>query len=89
MGRGRVQVEHYGEEEYEDCDGEVDPLDVSDGLGAVFSFEEEDVTSKDWSDDCANAVEGLGEIYSHFCVARWSTYYRAVSGLGPAKMVDN
>lgn len=67
-----AEEEDDGKGEDEAGDGEVDPLDVSQG-GLVVEGAEEDVRSHDGGDDSPDSVESLGQVYAHLRVAGRAT----------------
>lgn len=79
--KGHVCVSYFGnwrevedacEQEDEDCDRQVHPLDVFEGLDVIRGLEEENVAAKNRCHNGANAVEGLRYVDSEFGVAGWT-----------------
>ena len=66
------EEEYTGEKEYEDSDGEVDPLHALQGCYIVFCLGEEDIGAQHGADDCADCIEGLGKVDSDFRVTGWA-----------------
>lgn len=66
------QVKDDGEDEDEDGDGRVYPLDV---LKGDFLIEDEkDIRAEDGGNDGADAIEGLSDVDSDFGVAGWPAH---------------
>lgn len=63
------EEEDAREQEDKYTDGEVDPLHALQGGYIVFCLGEENIRAQHWADDCADGVEGLGEVDSDFGVA--------------------
>lgn len=61
--------------EDEDANGEVNPLNALERRDIVGRFCEESVRTKDRTNDCADGIEGLGEVNSDFGIAGWTADY--------------
>jgi hypothetical protein len=55
-----------------DTDGEVNPLHTLQGCYIVRRLCEESIGTENGADNCADGVEGLGEVDADFGVTRWT-----------------
>ena len=67
-----LQEEYSREQEAETSNGEVNPLHVLQGFLALSHADEDDIRPKDWRNNGADAVEGLGDVDSELRVSRGS-----------------
>lgn len=65
--------EEEGEEEHEDRNSEVDPLDVLDG--ALIAKVEENVGTEDGGDNTADTIEGLRNVDADLRIPWWAANY--------------